>query len=187
MSAEPTPLPPGLTAAAQGALKRFLPSLDSAVMKERHGFAPDDDFKGLSLGEPFEAFFLHREGLKTYAGGVLDALLMPGETWYFPVISRGKAACLVSVARWDDGRLVDDKLGMPEVARAWAAIRTTWPANKGYTPHFVIIPWLQQFYFTIPQADPPNMTLLSIETKESALPQTYQRLTPASEAFVKLR
>ena len=191
MSAQPTPLPPGLTEAAQGALKRFLPSLDSAVMKERHGFPPEDDFKDLRLDEPFEPFYLKRDATKTdaagkYAGGKVTEVLAPSANWYFPVRSRGRLACLVSVVQWDDGKLVEDKLGMPELARAWAAIREAWPASKGFTPYFIIVPSHQLFYFTVPQVDPPNMTLVAIEKKESALPKTYERLSPASEAFAFL-
>lgn len=186
MAADATPRPPDLAAAAQAALKKFLPALDSASMKETHGFAPGDDFKELTLGEPFEPFYLNPDGIKKYAGGKVTDALVPSASWYFPVRSRDRLACLVSVVKWTDGKLMEERLGMPEVARAWAAINEAWPASKGFTPLFIIVPSQQRFYFTIPQADPPNMTPISIELKESALSKTYEHLTPASTVFAGL-
>jgi hypothetical protein len=187
MSAEPSPRPPGLGDAAQSALKKFLPALDSGAMKKTHGFAAEDDFKELSLGEPFEPFYLNPDGIGKYAGGKVMDSLVPSATWSFPVFSRGHLACLVSVVKWTDGKLLEEKLGMPELARAWAAITEAWPAGKGYTPIFIVVPSHQRFFFTVPQVEPPNMTPVSIERKESALPKTYEKLVPAPESFALLR
>jgi hypothetical protein len=184
---EPSPMPPDLEAAAQKALKIFLPALDSASMKETHGFAPTDDFKELTLGQPFEPFFLNPAGIGKYAGGKVTDVIEASGSWYFPVRSRDHLACLVSVVKLPEGKLVEERLGMPEVARAWAAINEAWPAGKGYTPIFIIVPSEQRFYFTVPQAEPPNMTLVNIESKDSALAKTYERLMPAGTVFAALR
>jgi hypothetical protein len=187
MAAEPTPRPPDLAAAGQKALMAFLPALDSPSMKETHGFAPDDDFKQIVLGEPFEPFYLSPKGIAKFADGKVADVLEPSASWYFPVMSREKLACLVAVIKTDEGTLMEEKLGMPELARAWAAINAAWPAGKGYTPLFIIVPSRQRFFFTVPQAEPSNMTSISIENKDSALPGTYARLTPAQTAFNSLR
>lgn len=187
MSAEPTPAPPDLEAAAQKALRVFLPALDSPTMKETHGFAPADDFKELTLGQPFEPFFLNPTGIGKYAGGKVTDVLEASGSWYFPVRSRERLACLVSVAKMPDGKVAEERLGMPEVARAWAAVNEAWPAAKGFTPRFIIVPSEQRFYFTVPQAEPPNMTPINIESKDSELAKTYERLTPASTVFPALR
>jgi hypothetical protein len=186
-AAEPTPMPPGLHDAAQAALKKFLPALDSPAMKETHGFLPADDFKALTLGDSFEPCFLNPDGIRKYAGGKVADVLTPSASWYFPVKSRDRLACLVSVMKMPDGKLMEERLGMPEVARAWAAIIEAWPAGKGFKPIFIIVPSQQRFYFTIPQVEPPNMTPIDIENKDAALPKTYERLTPASAAFASLR
>lgn len=187
MGAEPPPPSAELAAAAQAALKKFLPALDSGVMKKTHGFAPEDDFKDLRLGDPFELMILTSDAIGEYKSGAISSVLAPSGSWYFPVLTRGQVACLVSVARGAGGTLVEDKLGMPELAHTWAAITQAWPADKGYTPQFIIVPTRQRFYLTVPQVEPPNLTPVNIDAKDAALPQTYQQLKPATEALAFLR
>src|SRR5689334_12309191 len=87
-----------LKSAAPAALRRMLPSLDSAWMKQRHGFDPGDDLKNVTVGQPFQPYILTEDAIKTYRNGdaVLKAL-EPYAKWYLPVISKGKVACWLSL------------------------------------------------------------------------------------------
>ncbi len=183
------PKPPeGVAQAASIALKEFLPSLDSPKMKKTHGFAPDDDLSAVTLGEPFETRFLTAESAKKYTKGAkVEEFLTESRNWFFPVMSKGSQACLLSVMQKQDGTFMKDKLGMAQLACVWAAVMEAWPTEKGYTPLLVIVPSRQRFYFTVPQAQPPNLTRISIEQAESASPKLFKKLAPANEAFGELR
>ena len=147
--------------AGPGALKMLLPVLDSPAMKQRHGFAPDDDMKAVTLDQPFEPCILTEAAMQKYiAGAEVQKSLAPGGKWYFPVISKGHTACWLSVFRRADGSWMADSLGMADWARVWADVCQDWPATNGFTPILVIVPSRQQFFFTVPQAKPPNLTLL---------------------------
>lgn len=188
MKAQPSAPPVGLAEAGQAALTKFLPALDSPTMKQTHGFAPDDDFSAVTLGTPFEPRYLTPDVIGKYAKGApVESVLTASRRWYFPVQSKGRLACLLSVIHRADDRLLEDKLGMAQLARIWAAVNEAWPAEKGNTPLLVIVPSHQRFYFTVPQAAPPNLTRFSIEQAETASPATFEKLTTADEAFAELR
>ncbi|MFA6290448.1 MAG: hypothetical protein WC637_01630 [Victivallales bacterium] len=183
------PIPPaGLAQAGSKALKEFLPALDSPKMKKTHGFAPEDDLSAVTLGEPFETRYLLVESTKEYVKGAkVENFLIESRNWFFPVLSRGSQACLLSVIQNQDGSFQKDKLGMAQLARVWAAVLEAWPVTKGYTPLLVVMPSRQRFYFTVPQAQPPNLTRICIEQAESASVKLYKNLTPADVAFEDLR
>jgi hypothetical protein len=176
-----------LKSAAPAALRKMLPSLDSAWMKQRHGFDGDDDLKNVSVGEPFQPHILTEDAVKKYREGdaVLKAL-EPYAKWYLPVISKGKTACWLSLYQNSAGNWQADSLGMADWAHVWAEVCREWPATKGYSPTFVIMPSRQRFYFTIPEATPANLTPLSRPTAGTK-PGSYKTLQPANETFAELR
>ena len=177
----------GLREAGEAALKAFLPALDSPSMKATHGFATDDNLKAVTLGEPFQPQYLSEEAIAKYTSGMkVSTLLTPAANWFLPAISKGNVAALVSVLRREDGTFVEDSLGMPELARAWAAIRDTWSKDKGFAPVFVIVPSRQRFYFTVPEAMPANLTPINL-VDGAASRKIYKTLTNAEEAITALR
>lgn len=187
-NAQPPIHPDGVAQAGAAALKDFLPALDSQVMKKTHGFASDDDLSAVTLGQPFESRYLIPDAAKKYVKDAkVEEFLAESRTWFFPVISKGTQACLLSVIHRQDGSFQKDKLGMAQLARVWAAVIDAWPAEKGYMPLLVIVPSHQRFYFTVPQAQPPNLTRISIEQADQASPKLFKKLTPADEAFAELR
>ena len=179
--------PPGLSNAASAAIKKFLPALDSPEMKERHGFAPNDGFSKVTLGDPFQPRYLPEEAIEKYATGAkVTDLLIGGNSWYFPVFSDGKIACFLTLIQQSDGSWMEDKLGMAELARIWAAVCDAWPASKGYTPVFIIVPSRQRFLFTVPQAGFENLTPLPV-LPNMADPKRYAQLSDAAKTFAALR
>lgn len=183
------PIPPaGLAQAGAAALKEFLPALDTPTMKKTHGFGADDDFSAVTLGEPFESRYLLSGSANKYVKGAnVEEFLTESRHWFFPVLSKGAKACLLSVIFTKDGSFQKDKLGMAQLARVWAAVVEAWPESEGYAPILVIVPSHQRFYFTVPQAQPSNFTRISIDQAEFASPELFRKLTPADEAFAELR
>ncbi len=175
-----------LPAAARQALDRFVQAYDTPEMRVDRGFDADDDFSALTLGTPFAQFVLKQDVLQEASTDDLGVLLGRKGEWFVPVYTRGRPACLVSVVdldgRWEPGRL-----GMPELARAWHAVTQAWPAAEGFGPVLVLYPPSQEFYFSVPQHDPPNLTLLEIRAPDAASVETKRRLTPAVETLERLR
>ncbi|MGZ5567132.1 MAG: hypothetical protein ACXWKG_08980 [Limisphaerales bacterium] len=169
------------------ALHKMLSVLDSGWMKQRHGFAPDDDLKNVTLGEPFEPFVLTDEAIKDYKEGEpLTKILQPTGKLYFPVVSKGKTACWLTLYKNNAGTWSADSLGMADWARVWAGVCTDWPSGKGYSPIFIIMPRQQRFFFTVPQQTPQNLTPLSRPVADAA-PQSYKNLQSARATFSELR
>jgi hypothetical protein len=184
------PLPPTndqILAAARTAVEKFKPSLDTPEAKQTQGFAADEDFKNLSFGTPFEQKLLRQDWLETRDTKKLAELLAVTSVWYVPVRSRGKVACLVAVRQHDDGSWSEDRLGMVELARAWDALAQAWPETKGYHPVLVVFPARQQFFFTVPEAAPENLSRLDQFRPDAASPGIYRTLTPAATTLAALR
>jgi len=189
LGATPPPPADGLIEAGDAALRKFLPVVQRKTQAHRLelGIKPEDDLDHLTLGKPFEPHFLPPDSIAKFApGDKIEKFLIPTGQWYFPVVSNGRAACLIAVAKMPDGSWAPATMGMPELAHTWSMVTEAWPAAKGFTPLLIIVPSRLQFFFTVPQAAYPNLTQLRIDAP-SPNPKALQVLGKADEVIKQLR
>lgn len=152
-------VPPEIQRAAEAGLPIFLSRLPEG-MEGEYGFEQGGDMDRAVLGRPFRVAAITPAALSAHQpGDSLDALLTDTTLWYFPVSVEGSIRAVLVVDRTEAGWEAVS-LGYARLAAALDQLLREWPEASGYHPRLVSVVQAQQFLFTIPELDRPNLTPL---------------------------
>jgi hypothetical protein len=154
------PVPPEVLNAASNGLPVFLASVP-ATAKESYGFPSDSDLTQARLGAPLRRYTITPAALTNRARSTaVSSLITETTLWYFPIQVNGETKALLAVDRMSDGWKAVS-LGYAPLAREWNQVTRQWPASKGYHPRLVTVFQAKQHYFTVPEVDDRNLTLIA--------------------------
>jgi hypothetical protein len=174
--------------AAQEATKMFFPRAENR--KTVFGFNDDDSLASATLEAPVPLYSLEESDLSSYqTGQSLDALLKPTGQWLVPVAVGGSNRAMITIVGTTDGKWTGSTFGMAPLARKWQNIQAWWPAANQFTPHLIICPFAQGYFFSIPQVKPPNLTSLSAvsDTQMASSSAPQPQLVPAEQCLTGWR
>jgi len=121
------------------------------------GFAPDDKFDEVKLGDPIRVYTVAPADRDNYQDGQpIKAILQPANQWLFPVILNDEVRVMIPVRRVGKQYAADNC--SRSLAMVYEKIEERWPASDGYHPQLVANPNLTGYYFTIPELADQNLT-----------------------------
>jgi len=124
---------------------------------DAYGFLPQDIFTETTLGAAIPVYTIAEKERQGYQNGQpVEPLMKSASQWVFPVYAGERLCCMVEVSH--NGR--DYVPGKPSkfLAMAWTKITARWPEKEGYHPRLVVNPRIPGYYFTVPEAENPNVT-----------------------------
>jgi hypothetical protein len=191
------PVPPEVLDAASNGLPAFLASVP-ATTRESYGFPSDSDLTQARLGAPLLQYTVTPAALTNRARSTaVSSLITETPLWYFPIQMNGETKALLAVDHMSDGWKAVS-LGYAPLAREWTLVARQWPASKGYHPRLVTVFQAKQHYFTVPEVDDRNLTLIAppqaaatvtkgATTSSSETSGRYSALGSVSDAVGNLR
>jgi len=164
--------PPGVEAAAEAGLDRFLNEVISPSELINFGFAAGENTAGASLGEPWPLYTITPAALKAATEETMvESLVTTTGLWYFPVVLGGSPRCVITVAQMD-GEWAAVSIGKASLAPELGKISRRWPKASGYDPRLIVVYQAASYFFTVPEKDARNLTPL---TTDGAAFGVYQK------------
>ena len=129
-------VPDEVVSAARDGLHLYLNAIPEGELGH-FGFTSKEEFDQTTIGTPFKKYTINPSEILSYKGEVnISSLLFPIEHWLFPLICKGKARVLLTVARmWGEWQAVD--LGGADLAVEIEQIAQSWPTSRGYEMKFI--------------------------------------------------
>ena len=175
--------PPEVVRAAKEGLPRFLDGVSESSL-ESFGFAKGDSAAKAVLDAPFKLYMLRPSDVKTYAAGApIEPLAVETEQWYFPVLIGGQTRAFFVVDKVD-GQWRAVSLGYGDLAKEMGKVRGRWPQSKGYHPRYIALPSAYEFFVTVPEMGPDNLTSLMARAGGSA---DYKELDRAADVVERVK
>lgn len=144
-----------LTLAGQTAMDKMLAVANR--YPDAYGFRSEDVFEEVKLGAAIPIYTVTEKDRAGYkAGQPLQSLLKPARQWVFPVLSGGRICCMVQVSY--NGHEYVPGSASKALGQAWSKIIEKWPAEDGYHPQLLVNNGIPGYYFSIPEAEVPNIT-----------------------------
>ena len=152
---------PAVSPEAEKGLALFLGFMP-VTGREDYGFTPEDRLEEARLRPEFNMLTITPAALNAYQkGDPVSSLLSETTMSYYPVvIDEEIKALLLLDGAGEQRRAVG--LGYPRLARAWVSLLGKWPEADGYHPKLAAVMQTGEFYFTVPELDHPNLTLLTL-------------------------
>jgi hypothetical protein len=152
----------------------------AAKNPDTFGFAPDDKFDQMQLGDPIPVYTVMASDRDSYQDGQpIKSLLQPTREWLFPVMLDDQIRVMVPVRRI--GKEYVAGTCSRALAMVYEKIQDRWPAAQGFHPQLVVNPNMTGYYFTVPELPTPNLT------DTSAMFEYNPNLSPASVILASWR
>lgn len=131
-------VPQEVIAAAEEGLRYFLSTIP-VTERSKLGFEGTDKDLQSTLGSPFRQYTIKPEDILGYrSGDDIASMVRAQDIWNFPILSDGKARCILSVTRMA-GHWKAVNLGQAPLAAEVDAVSQYWQKSKGYNLRYVRI------------------------------------------------
>lgn len=116
-----------------------------------------------SLGEPFRVYEIAPDVLRSYhKGDTVKSLISETNIWCFPVLIGNEIKLTLEVGKLRrNGKWVAGSLKGGHFEKELNQVIQQWPKVKGYHPVLVKVGKLNEWFFTVPEKDPYNLTLIA--------------------------
>ncbi|MCX6927469.1 MAG: hypothetical protein NT154_30325 [Verrucomicrobia bacterium] len=178
-------VPAEAAAAASKGLPVFLAKVPVAS-KDLYGFPADSDLAQARLGEPLLLHAIRSTNLPTNpANATVSSVMRDTSLWFFPVLLGSETRAMLVVDR-QGGEWKAVSFGYAPLAREWDQVSKQWPAAKGFHPQLIAVFRAARHYFTVPEIDDRNLTLIASPQSSSGAAARSPSLLVGSGSYAAL-
>jgi hypothetical protein len=178
--------PPEVIQVAKAGLAQFLGGATGESL-EMFGFLSTDSLNKTALAAHFKIHMISDAGLKNYAAGrSVETIVEDGGHWYFPVTVKGDERAFLVVGKVR-GEWQAISFGFGDLAKEMGKVRKQWPRFRGYHPQYIAAPSAFEFFFTVPEKGPDNMTSMIAPPTSAAGVADYRNLEKAAVAVERVK